>query len=598
MITIQKLEWSDCFSYGEGNSIDTTSNQITQLVGKNGSGKSSIALILQEVLYNKNSKGVKKTSIPNRSSDKPHYRMYCEFSTPDHDYSVEVIRKSNIKVTLLKDGEDISSHTAPKTFQTIQEIIGLDFKTFVQLIYQSTTTGIEFLTATDTTRKRFLINLFGLDEYDKYFEVFKSLSAEISKEIDGQHRVLKALEDIIAKNSSSELTLKEPRALPEEKQFDEIVELRQQLANVDKVNPNITRNNRLKKELLEITIDEAYLDMEIQETNTLRQELGSLDAKRLAVLQKLDKLNKLSTSTCPTCLQDVNEDFTNTLTEDLRVENVKLEEAIQRCTERISTAERLNKEIKKNKSLEERKKSLLDLIDESLPSDLISSEELNKKLKTLVQEKNRYDALVQEVSAHNKSVDIHNSKVQTLREQLADRKNEANKASVEIQKLQEKLASVNTLKKVFSTNGLVAYKLENLVISVEELINKYLSSLSEGRFTLAFTLDKDKLNISITDNGKEIDINELSTGELTKVEVATLLAIRKLLNSISKTQINVLFLDEVINVLDTDSREALIDVLLEEHNLNTFLVSHGWTHPLLSKLTITKEGSKSIIKYG
>ena len=55
------------------------------------------------------------------------------------------------------------------------------------------------------------------------------------------------------------------------------------------------------------------------------------------------------------------------------------------------------------------------------------------------------------------------------------------------------------------------------------------------------------------------------------------------MSSISKSRINILFLDEVINVLDESGREKLVEVLLNEDNLNTYVVSHGWTHPLLDK---------------
>ena len=59
MITLKKLQWDNCFSYGEGNSLDLDDATLTQLVGTNGQGKSSIPLILEEVLFNKNSKGIK-----------------------------------------------------------------------------------------------------------------------------------------------------------------------------------------------------------------------------------------------------------------------------------------------------------------------------------------------------------------------------------------------------------------------------------------------------------------------------------------------------------------------------------------------------------
>jgi Fe-S cluster assembly ATPase SufC len=70
VITLKKLTWSNCFSYGSGNELNLNESIVNQLVGTNGTGKSSIPLILEEVLFNKNSKGIKKADIPNREVNK------------------------------------------------------------------------------------------------------------------------------------------------------------------------------------------------------------------------------------------------------------------------------------------------------------------------------------------------------------------------------------------------------------------------------------------------------------------------------------------------------------------------------------------------
>jgi ABC-type molybdenum transport system ATPase subunit/photorepair protein PhrA len=67
------------------------------------------------------------------------------------------------------------------------------------------------------------------------------------------------------------------------------------------------------------------------------------------------------------------------------------------------------------------------------------------------------------------------------------------------------------------------------------------------------------------------------------------------MSSISKSRLNILFLDEVINVLDESGRERLVEVLLREEGLNTYVVSHGWTHPLLEKIEIVKEDNISVL---
>ena len=52
---------------------------------------------------------------------------------------------------------------------------------------------------------------------------------------------------------------------------------------------------------------------------------------------------------------------------------------------------------------------------------------------------------------------------------------------------------------------------------------------------------------------------------------------------------------EVINVLDDAGREKMVEVLLKE-DLNTYVVSHGWTHPLLEKIEVVISGNISMLE--
>ena len=50
-IILKQLKFSNMFSYGENNVINLDNSRITQLTAPNGSGKSSIAMIIQEILF-------------------------------------------------------------------------------------------------------------------------------------------------------------------------------------------------------------------------------------------------------------------------------------------------------------------------------------------------------------------------------------------------------------------------------------------------------------------------------------------------------------------------------------------------------------------
>jgi DNA repair exonuclease SbcCD ATPase subunit len=198
---------------------------------------------------------------------------------------------------------------------------------------------------------------------------------------------------------------------------------------------------------------------------------------------------------------------------------------------------------------------------------------------------------------NNLIIQQNNSKIEIIKQQLQEINKELEEYSFELNLINERMSILQVLIKTFSTTGLVAYKIECLVKDLEDITNKYLVSLSDGRFQIAFKVNSsDKLNVIITDNNKDIDINALSNGEKARVNIATLLSIRKLMQTLSKSRINLLILDETVETLDADGKEKLIEVLLQEEHLNTFLISHGFSHPLLEKVNVIKHNNISCIE--
>ena len=256
MLTLKKLSWDNCFSYGKGNNLNLNDNTVTQIIGTNGMGKSSIPLIIEEALYNKNSKGIKKADIPNRYINNG-YSIQLEFSKGSDEYCIFVDRKNSIKVKLEENGEDISSHTATNTYKTLQQIIGVDFKTFSQLVYQNTNASLQFLTATDSNRKKFLIDLLHLEDYVELFEIFKEASKESSGKIIAIASEISTIEKWLDSNNLEgaellQLLNFEIDTEDDEKQFRS---LSVELENISEKNKKILRNNQYREMLAAIDLD-------------------------------------------------------------------------------------------------------------------------------------------------------------------------------------------------------------------------------------------------------------------------------------------------------------------------------------------------------
>lgn len=598
MITLKKLQWDNCFSYGSNNSIDLNDTTLTQLLGKNGAGKSSIPLILEEVLFNKNSKGIKKAEIQNREFNKG-YNIFLDFAVEDEKYRVEVRRsRGTIKVKLYRGKEDISSHTATNTYKTLEQVLGLDFKTFSQLVYQSTNASLQFLTTTDANRKKFLVDLFGVEEYGKYYEVFR----EVSKEINTKLTTLSAKSDTILKWLEDN-KLESTNILPElnlpkisEEDEKELRSLRLDFENISEKNKKIRQNNTYKELLRNISPTDFTLvgdeEKGIQSYDELMTEVGvnrriiQESAKEIAHLSSLKK-------ECPTCQQEVNPTVIQNLKSLSVQKSQKAESEVSSLEVEIDRIKSLNSIIANKQKKQKDFEDLYGRVDQTLSSDLLDGEQLERSIEELRAKLNETSKKLKETIDENSRRQKHNTRIQVIEEQTAEFERELEGIEKELSEQEKISTNLEVLKRAFSTNGLIAYKLENLVKEFEDLTNEYLAELSDGRFNINFVVENDKLNVSLSDNGNNVDILALSSGELARVNTATLISIRKLMSSISKSRINVLFLDEVINVLDEMGREKLVEVLLSEEGLNTYIVSHGWTHPLLEKVEVVKEDNIS-----
>ena len=596
MITLKKLQWSNCFSYGPDNEIDLDDTTVTQIIGTNGMGKSSIPLIIEEALYNKNSKGIKKADIPNRYIN-DGYSITLSFTKDEDRYEIDITRKSTIKVKLLKNGTDISSHTATNTYKSIQELIGVDFKTFSQIVYQNTNASLQFLTATDTNRKKFLIDLLHLDNYVALFETFKSSARTSALEIAKLTGEVEMVEKWLDSNDLKDTTILPMLDLEIETDEDEeqLRSLSLELLNISEKNKKISTNNTYKDLLSKINIDEVQRlpPLQRQSYDTLQAEVGELRATQSFLTKEIDKL-EATPDVCSSCGQKIPKDSFEDLLESHATALGTTKQKLRSATALVKEIKENNEELDRREKLESEWRELYRSIDNSLPSEIIEKEDLQEQISDVSLRIDKAKKKIDEIMKENEKRTLSNNRISIIQAQRDSFVEKLNDASEKLSEVETLNSNLEVLKKAFSTNGLIAYKIENLVKELEELTNTYLAELSDGRFTLEFIVVNDKLNVQVTDNENVVDILALSSGELARVNTATLLAIRKLMSSISKSRLNVLFLDEVTNVLDDAGREKLVEVLLKEE-LNTYVVSHGWTHPLLEKVEVVKKGNVSYL---
>jgi DNA repair exonuclease SbcCD ATPase subunit len=605
-IILKNLQFSNMFSYGEANSLDLNKSRITQLTAPNGSGKSSISTIIQEILFNKNVKGIKKTDILNRWSKNKTWDASLSFTADNVDYEVSIKRVgAQTKVQLIEDGKDISEHKVLDTYKKISDIIGSNFEVFSQLTYQSSTDLLDFLKATDTNRKKFLINLFNLEKYIDIGERIKAKSSELDKEVNITQGELKSIQDFL--NNTSIPSKIEEVSVPstDEAATVRISDITREIANINDTCKKIDKNNMYVQERdglqFELGIKEPAPFELMDEYQTLKMDLVILN-KEIASLER-ELANIKINDKCNACGQTIDTTHIVVIKEDLQI---KIASNKITQLEALDKARAWSKEIEaihtqklffiSNQEKVNRFEQLTQLIDVTIPKEFPNVTELQSELKQLQTVASTNSKEINDAIDHNKRVSAHNAKVDALIEQKNEFTIRQTSIKDDILIKSDQSISLNILKKAFSTSGIVAFKLENLTKELEVTINYYLSLLSDGQFQVEFTLDKEKLNITVINNGISTPIETVSGGEFSRIQTSVLLAIRSLLSKLGGSSINLLFLDEITGVLDDEGKEKLVEVLQKEHDLNVFLISHDFTHPLIDKISIVKNNNISSIQ--
>jgi DNA repair exonuclease SbcCD ATPase subunit len=606
-IILETLKFNNMFSYGADNELDINKNKITQLTAPNGSGKSTIALIIQELLFSKNIKNIKKGDISNRYATSKDWSGSLTFSVNNKEYVVNVKRSgATSKVSLLENGIDISDHKVPDTYKKLSNILGMKFEVFSQLTYQSSTDLLDFIKATDTNRKKFLINLFGLGKYVGIGDALKVNLSSLEKDLATKNGEMNTVKSFL--ETTQLVDQKEEISVPEvdESLRSKIARLKNELEDYETQCKKIDRNNALIEDRNSLKFDMSLKSPELNDSINDEFETAKNNvSKRKNHISNINKqLKDIDTADkCYACGQQIDNTHSMlmkaNLEEDLFSSKKELEieeQKLQELQKVLDDYFKLDKEYGRNLAAIDKFENLTQIIDSSLPveyPDYTQIETEAKKLsKTLFEQEKERDF----AKEHNEQVKIHNTKLEALQEQKRQFLVRQQLLNDDIISLTSKIKNITILRKAFSTTGIVAFKLENLTKELEDTINRYLSELSDGKFQIIFRLEGEKLNIIVVNDGKESPVETVSGGEFSRIQTAILLSIRSLLSKIGGNYINLLFLDEITGVLDDAGKEKLIDILQEEDNMNVFLISHDFTHPLIEKVSIIKENNISYIE--
>lgn len=629
MLKLLQVEANDFLCYGKL-SLDVTRYSLVQLVADNGAGKTNILSIITEALYGKNPRGYAKGELFNRNTNATKYSISVKFSKDNSIYVATTNRTKTVaKVTLSKDGIDITSHTSKGTFAEIESIIGLDYELFLQYVYQSSKYSTEFLTATPAIRKQFLGKMLGLDlitqDIDKVSAHIKTIQAKLSqlsidkkvalatlpapaydKVVDVEALRAQATVLLETQNQERETVLAYKLYEAKEKELKTEVENRRKKLDA-LVLPVMPAK---KSKLPTVEIDESLLSECQVSLALLQKSLSEYRARSLTLKAKLKTLNASVPSTsCHVCGSDLNNKDAVSLHEKQVVEvSSELAEclaSIESYTSEIQQVEKVVKELQLGQAANAAAAAVTAFNDSIVSKHETAMAVYNSKLQTLTDEYNlAVNNLNSLVPVQKPVLTNTNSLLSELNKAIitAEHSNVALAKRVEAEaKLKATEQEIDALNKELSIaqilldslKHLLAKTIDNGLLSLELNTNRYLRKFGSNT-SISFIQEDSKVNVKVNVGSDVVNYYTLSTGQAARVSIATLLAMRELLAD----SVNLLILDEVVGTLDTDGKESLIEILTGIQGMNIFLVSHDWTHPLLEKIEVKTSPSGSFISYG
>jgi DNA repair exonuclease SbcCD ATPase subunit len=188
----------------------------------------------------------------------------------------------------------------------------------------------------------------------------------------------------------------------------------------------------------------------------------------------------------------------------------------------------------------------------------------------------KMDMLRKDISKIDIEIRSYNDSIQLIQENYDNLINELNVKLAEIkEKLDKSNAEINEWDdmNVLFTKTLRYNLLETLIPHINKSIQFFINKLDQS-YQIKYDQEF-KAHIFVDSCDKEIPYTSLSTGQKKTLDLAIIFGI--LQNIISTIDVNILFLDELMSNMDTDTRNIMLALLNEtmSKDKSVFIVNHS-----------------------
>ena len=545
MITFKKIRYKNFLSSGnQFTEIDFQQHHTNLIIGTNGAGKSTMLDALTFVLFNKPFRKINKPQLANATNERDCL-VEIEFSVNSRDYLVRRGIKPNI-FDIEVNGNPLHKEADDRANQRILEesILKVNYKSFTQIVILGSSTFVPFMQLTTTNRREVIEDLLDI-------RIFSAMNNLIKDSIRTRKEQIKSLD--IKKDN-----------------FKDKMEMQQEFINEleSRGNANIKSNSekisKLDGEVEVYMRDNAVIEEDIhkftkeqEDVTGAREKLSKLNNLKGKISQKVATITKehkffTENTVCPTCTQDIKEEFrvnrigdVQNKAKELKEGYEELENTIKFEQEREHQFNSLSKEITK--------------LTHGISQNNTRISLNQRQIRDLEHEIQTITSNLQNRNTENEKLEQFKDNLQNTIEYLSDKKQE--------------IVHYDFAYSLLRDDGVKTKIIKKYLPFINQQVNRYLQMMD---FYINFKLDEEFGETIESPIHENFSYSSFSEGEKMRVDLALLFTWREVARLKNSVNTNLLIMDEVFDSsLDGFGTEEFLKIIRYViKDANIFVISH------------------------